>query len=149
MGKYYKAALATLYLLQVVIVFREPIAYVIGLARTAWTGHADRPEAQARDGGFLVLVRHAFNRRDNPQVALLATDQPVRELRPVVHGHENTNETHPTEHKDRTRRHKRRLVTEYLIANLFPQYRRHNPTAEAQPGRQMPIRLTLKFPSAA
>jgi len=149
MGKYYKAALATLYLLQVVIVFREPIAYVIGLARAAWAGHTDRPEEQARDGGFLVLIRQAFNGRDNPQEALWATDKPIRELHPIVHSHESTNETHPTEHKDRIRKQKRRPVMEYLIANLYPLFRQLKPTAESQNVHQSPIRLNLNYPCAA
>ncbi len=149
MGKYYKAALATMYLLQVVIVFREPIAYAIGLARAAWAGHLDRPEEQARDGGFLVMIRQAFNRRDNPQEALWTTDKTVRELRPVVHKHENTNETHPTEHKDRIRKHKRRLVLEYFIANLYPLFRHLKPTAEPPSVHHLTLRCNLTYPCAA
>jgi hypothetical protein len=126
MGKIYKAALVLLYLLQLLIVFHEQISHFFEGALAP--AHNSTTTDDQRSG-LIKKLRQAMERHHAADVVLQAKERHDRlaAIRPAEHdpGHE----THSEEKNRNDRGAKRRPIREFLIANLFPFFKKKRPQA--------------------
>lgn len=124
MGKVMKIALAILYAVQVVVIFRESIDHLSSRGLGEEHGDIKQNQGQAqtpRDPR--VLLKRAFQPIFKHH-GLLAAAPVANVVIPVVLGTIKRDEDHlhPLEKKEMllVRRHRQHRIREYLMANLYP-----------------------------
>ncbi|HTM68088.1 MAG TPA: hypothetical protein VL426_02210 [Candidatus Binatia bacterium] len=124
MGKYTKMALVLLYLLQLVIVFREQLVH---LYRTAVDSvhHQTERAANPHPGLRAVLERVVKIGRPAPgREAILATAAPVVAMLSSPRDEDGPEHPHDDDDKkDRAKRQKRTFLRQFIIMNLWPSVR--------------------------
>lgn len=146
MGRNYKMALALLYVLQLVVVFRESVAEVYKHAVEAL--HGTSAHVESVDAGHAPTT-------ETRQPA--APHGPLWRARPAVDAiflvgipviKDEGHEPHHHEREDRTRKPRQRHINEYLIANLFNRMKRLWPPGVRDDRPSSPARW-LTYPAAA
>ena len=141
MGKYTKMALVLLYLLQLVVVFREQLVHLYKSALGSAHQETEQDSTQSADNGGLRAVLERVVKIASHPAAHHATAAAILTAPAVVihenHGH--AHQAHPDpedEKKDRAPRKHRRPDREWLVRNLYLSMRKFTPSpaaADAQP----------------
>lgn len=152
---YYKPALALLYLLQLLIVFRESVAEAYKHAVEAIHGEVDLAEADA-------------TKHHGAAVAQEGRRKPSGELGPFIEhgasalaGFVLAHAVHPDEHhvlhphshshpetEDETKKMRRKRWREVLLANLFPSFQRFAEPTQAVGATVFTLLRPVSFPAA-
>lgn|SRR3989338_954752 len=161
MDKRYKVALAILYLLQVVVVFREPIAHAFGMAKHAWepSTHGDQAMAPPNAAETALASRanpsawHAFwqrltRREEQPAYALQIPPHRQGEMAAAIGKSEHEKEHHPIEHKALPKKNKKHSPISFLILNLFPLFKKKRRPGAAIERCQDASFLQMLYPAA-
>jgi hypothetical protein len=149
MGKYTKMALVLLYLLQLVVVFREQLVHLYKSALGSVSHGTEQGTAQPTEHGGLRAVFervvHVANHPAQHAVAAAVLSAPKMVIH-ENHGHHHAAHPDPEdEKKDRVRRHRRQTANEYLIRNLFHEFKRMSASPAATDERAADIVRIMTF----
>jgi len=133
MGKTLKIALALLYAIQVVVIFRESIDHLRGLGHEGERGDIKQNQDQSlTPSAARVLFKRAFQPIYKYQgllaAAPLAGAMTAASVLTEIKREED--HIHPPERKEilLTRRNRQQRIREYLIANLYPLLKKLGPS---------------------
>lgn len=152
MGKFTKMALVLLYLLQLVVVFREQLVHMYRTAVSSVHDQTDRV-ANPHDGLRAMLERVIMIARPATSEALVAAmSAPAAVLNPP----QEDGVDHPAHDedgkKDRAKRPKHAALREYLIANLWYRIRRDAPSPSsvgARAAEMLAMVMSMRTPAPA
>lgn len=150
MGKYTKMALVLLYLLQLVVVFREQLVHLYKSALGSAHHGTEQDSAQpAEHGGLRAVFERVVKIAHHPVTQHAITTAILTAPAMVIHeehGHHHSGHPEPEdEKKDKVKRHRRQTAYEYLIRNLFPAFRRMTAPPGASAQRPTDIVRILTF----
>lgn len=147
MGKQFKIALAFLYFLQLLVIFRESVADVYKHAAEALYLRAEIDHGPAGiqtvpiPEGFAVYGEHeTLTNRGDALDAIFMLGFLAIERHEEIHPHNET--------EDRFKRPTRKKIGEFLVANLYPMFKKMTVAARTGITRDAGLRL-ITFPSAA
>ncbi len=145
MGKYLKYALVLLYVLQLVIVFRDQLA---DLYRKALEARKDpQADTASREWGLRsVLERVVRIARPASPMTIQAVADALPSLIIDADGADD-HIVHDDDYKDKGKRFKRRILRHFLIRNLFLSLRRHPPGPNGSGFRGSDMLRTITFPA--
>lgn len=151
MGKYTKMALVLLYLLQLVVVFREQLVHLYKSALGSAHHGTEQDSAQpAEHGGLRAVLERVVQITQHPvaqhAVAVTVIAAPTVYIH-AEHGHPHNPHPDPEdEKKDRApRKHKRAPDREWLVRNLYQSICKFAPSAAATDAQPTDIVRMLTF----
>ena len=132
MGKVMKIALAILYAVQVVVIFRESIDHLRSRGHEELGDIKQNQDQSQTPGDLRVLFKRAFQPIFKHH-GLLAAAPLAGTVATVVLTEIKRKEdhVHPPEQKETllVRKHRQHRIKEYLIANLYPLFKKFKPPA--------------------
>jgi hypothetical protein len=149
MGKYTKMALVLLYLLQLVVVFREQLVHLYKSALESVHHKAEHAAQPIEPGGLRKVLGRVIEAAQHPAAAHAITVTVI--AAPAVYIHENHGHPHnphpdpEDEKKDRARKGKKAPEREWLVRNLYLFIRRAAPPPSASDKRASDIVRMLTF----
>ncbi len=135
MGKGIKIALAILYAVQVVVIFRESIDHLNSRGEEEHRGGLKQNQLQAQaPNDPRVLLKRAFQPIFKRQGLLAAAPLAGHAVTTVLTGiKRDEDHIHPPEEKPKSkatvRRQRHERIREYLVANLYPLLKKFRPPA--------------------
>ncbi len=154
MGKYTKMALVLLYLLQLVIVFRDQLVqlYRNAVETVRSEAAADSAAPRAENGLRAAFERVVQIRTPGVHAALSAAASTVAATA-ILTGGDDDDGTEPhhndDDKKDKARKHRHRFLAEYLLRNLWSGIRRSPAAPSALTERASDIIRVMLFPDAS
>lgn len=152
MGKYTKMALVLLYLLQLVIVFRDQLAHLYRSAMDSVRNEAEQAALPRAESGLSALFERVVQIRGPGIHATMAAAASTAVTGAILSGGDDDGpEVHhdDDDKKDRARKHRHRLLVEYVLMNLWPAIRRSPAAPSALSERASDIIRVMLFPDAA
>ncbi|MEY4745289.1 MAG: hypothetical protein RL272_1234 [Candidatus Parcubacteria bacterium] len=152
MGKYTKMALVLLYLLQLVIVFRDQLAHLYRSAVESVHHEAEQAALPRNQSGLRAVFERAVQIRKPGTHASLVAAASAAVTGAVLSGTGDDDglEVHhdDDDKKDKARRHRHRVFVAYLLRNLWPSIRRSPAAPSALTKRACDIIRVMLFAEA-
>lgn len=151
MGKYTKMALVLLYLLQLMVVFREQLVHLYKSALGSDQLGTEQDSAQpAEYGGLRAVLERVVQITQHPAAQHVAAATVISAPTVYIHAeHGHPHNPHPDpedEKKDRApRKPKRRPDREWLVRNLYTSISKFAPSAAATDAQPTDIVRMLTF----
>ncbi|HSD12583.1 MAG TPA: hypothetical protein VLC10_03420 [Patescibacteria group bacterium] len=152
MGKYTKMALVLLYLLQLVIVFRDQLAHLYRSAMESVRTEADLGGVPRAESGLRAVFERVVQISRPGTHATLAAAAPLAATGAILAGGDadEGQEVHhdDDDKKDKARKHRHRVLVEFLLRNLWPNIRCASAAPSALTERSSDIIRVMLFSDA-